>query len=240
MTQGDSGQVLESVKFLLKSVRQLSDRFRDTNDKLQRGFEGVEADVADLSARLEVIEKELVNVSDGLHLPQGGQAAPELPVRPGTEDMVVPALNLPLEDVIDTYATTPVLLEPFCRPCSLSGRTLSGEIEQVELEIFSQGSTWALELLEEAWVLLPRPGSLERRAQMQTLERLFEIEGVDELPATLHLHRPATALAIQHGRRWTLRERGLLSVTPDPLRRSTSRQLRDLEERLGRLEARLG
>jgi hypothetical protein len=83
---------------------------------------------------------------------------------------------------------------------------------------------------------LPWPGSLERRAQVQSLERLFEIEGASALPATLHLHQPATALAVQHGRRWTLQERGKLSVVPDPLRRDTAQLLANLEARLARLE----
>ena len=71
---------------------------------------------------------------------------------------------------------------------------------------------------------------------MQSLERLFEIEGATALPATLHLHQPATALAVQHGRRWTLEERGKLSVVPDPLRRDTAQLLANLEARLARLE----
>jgi len=236
MTQADPAQIVESVKFLLKSVRQLSDRFRETNTRLERSFEAVEADIADLAGRLERVEADrgCGGANDG---PAGTTpAAPPPPSGRGLEPAPVPALNLPISQLIDTYLSTPILLEPFCRPCSLSGRTLSGETDQVELEVFPQGTTWAVEMVVGPWLLLPRPGSLERRAQVQSLERLFEIEGAAALPATLHLHQPATALAVQHGRRWTLQDRGKLSVIPDPLRQNTAQLLADLEARLARLE----
>jgi hypothetical protein len=236
MTQADPGQIVESVKFLLKSVRQLSDRFRETNDKLGRSFEAVDADVADLASRIERIEADLRSAAASGGTLVVPLAAPTAPAGEAREPAVVPALNLPLPQLIDTYLSTPILLEPFCRPCSLSGRTLSGETDQVELEAFTQGTTWAVEVQGGTWLLLPRPGSLERRTQVQSLERLFEIEGATAFPATLHLHQPATALAVQHGRRWTLQDRGKLSVIPDPLRRDTAHLLADLDARLARLE----
>ena len=240
MTQADPGQIVESVKFLLTSVRQLSDRFRETNERLGRSFDAVEADVADLASRIERVEADLGALATGIPAaggPPGSAPAPPPPTgAEGREPAPPQALNLPVPLLIDTYINTPMLLEPFCRPCSLSGRTLSGEIDQVELEAFPQGGTWAVETLGGNWLLLPRPGSLERRAQVQSLERLFTIEGADSLPATLHLHQPATALAVQHGRRWTLLDRGKLSVVPDPLRRDPVQVLADLEARLASLE----
>ncbi len=236
----EDSKIVESLKFLLSSVKKLSDSFINTEKKLTGSFDSVAGDVLDLKERIEWLENQLVDFSDGLLASARPPMTPELPVRPGSEERVVPVLNLPLQDILDVFASTPALLEPFSRPCSVSARTLGGEIEEVELEMFAQGSTWALEILGEAWMLLPKPGSLERRAQVKSLERLFEVEGVQELPATLHLLEPATALAVQHGRRWTLLQRGRLSVNPDPLRRSTAVQLEDLEQRLARLEARLG
>ena len=165
--------------------------------------------------------------------------APSLPVREGTENQPCPPSTSRREAVLDAYANTPILLEPFCRPCAVTGRTLSGEIEEVELEMFSQGTTWSLELLEGGWILLPRPGSLERRAQIQSLERLFEVEGVSALPATLHLLNPATAVAVEYGRRWQLEQKGRLSIHPDPLRQGTGTRLQAMEDRLSRLEDRL-
>jgi len=236
MTQADPGQIVESVKFLLKSVRQLSDRFRETNTRLERSFEAVEADVADLAGRLERLEADQRALLPDDGSPAAVRAIPAPAIGSGGETAVVPALNLSLSQLIDTYISTPMLLEPFCRPCALGARTLSGETDQVELELFSQGTTWAVEMLDGPWLLLPRPGSLERRTQVQSLERLFEIDGATALPATLHLHQPATALAVQHGRRWTLQERGRLSVLADPLRRNTAQLLAELEARLARLE----
>jgi hypothetical protein len=233
----DEDTLVESVKFLLKSVRQLSDRFLEADAKLTRSFDGVAADVNDLLDRVEGIEKELLEFRDGaMRQTSSSPATPELPVRPETADRVVPAINLSTEAVIEAYVNTPILLEPFSRPCAVNGRTLSGEIDQVELELFAQGTTWALEALEGGWLLVPRPGSLERRAQIQTLERLFEIEGITTLPATLHLLAPATAVAVEHGRRWQLRHKGRLSIQPDPLQQGTGQRLQAIEQRLAKLE----
>jgi hypothetical protein len=234
MPQDD--QLVESVKFLLKSVRQLSDRFLEADAKLSRSFDGVAADVNDLLERMERLEKGLAALADGDGPPPRSSAPPDLPVRPETAEWVVPAINLPLEAVLDAYRSTPILLEPFARPCAVTGRTLSGAIEEVELERFAQGTTWALESLEGGWLLLPRPGSLERRTQVHSLERLFEIEGEAELPATLQLILPARALPIEYGRRWQLITKGRLTLDPDPLRQDMDLRLRTIEERLARLE----
>lgn len=234
----DDDTLIESVKFLLKSVKQLSDRFVESDTRVQRAFDGVATDVNDLLDRVERMEKDLILFRDNAALPERSSQAPSLPVRAGTEEQIVPAINLSREAVLDAYVNTPILLQPFSRPCAVTGRTLSGEIEQVELEMFSQGTTWALELLE-GWILLPRPGSLERRAQLQSLERLFEVEGVSALPATLHLLTPATAIAVEHGRRWQLDQKGRLSIQPDPLHQGSGNRLQAIEERLSRLEDRL-
>jgi hypothetical protein len=63
---------------------------------------------------------------------------------------------------------------------------------------------------------------------------------VKELPAILHLIQPAKAEAVVHGRRWQLKEKGVLSVNPDPLIASTSDRLAQLEQRLVRLETKDG
>jgi len=236
----DVDKILESVRFLLSSVKKLSDSFIDTEQKLTRSFDSVATDVADLQERIEWLEKHLVDLSDGALTSVRQLAATELPVRPDSADRVVPALNLPKDALLDVYESTPVLLEPFCRPCSVSARTLSGEIAEVELEVFPQGTTWALEIIDKAWLLVPRPGTLERRTQLQSLERLYDIEGVQELPAILHLIQPAKAEAVVHGRRWQLKEKGSLSVNPDPLKSSISERLSNLEQRLARLETKDG
>ncbi|NQV11689.1 MAG: hypothetical protein HQ527_11075 [Cyanobacteria bacterium] len=234
----DDDKLIESIKFLLKSVKQLSDRFVESDAKLNQGFEAVSAEVSDLQKRIKAMEESLVEFSDQSLLRQRPIQAPELPVRRETTDRTVPSINLPTDTVIEIYGSTPVLLEPFSRPCSVSARTLSGEIDEVELEIFAQGTTWALETLDGGWILLPKQGSLQRRTQVQTLERFYEIDGVKEIPATLHLIEPASGLAVEYGRRWKLKKKDRLSIHPDPHHQGKVQRLMVLEQRLSRVETR--
>jgi hypothetical protein len=237
-------KILETVKFLLTSIKKLSDTYVESEGKIKRGFAGVESDVDELRRRLEWLERqweERAGSSEGEG--EGSRALAvetQLPVALGTEEFRVPVLNLSVESILEVYANTPILLEPFSRPCSLTGRTLSGEIEAVELEVFAQGSTWVVESQPGGWLLFPRPGSLERKTSLQSLERLYAIEGVRQLPALLHLVRPAQLDAVVVGQRWQLREKGELSVTPDPLRVGVTERMASLEQRLAYLEAKKG
>ena len=233
----DESRLVESIKYLLSSVKKLTDSFVAMEKRVTLSFEKLAADVDNLLERIELLEKKSIDLRDGDPLSGRPPRTTELPVSPETKEHLVPRLNLPLDGILDVYATTPMLLEPFSRPCSVTGRTLSGEIDEVELEVFTQGTTWAVESLEGAWLLVPRPGSLERRTQLETLERLYTIEGVKELPVLLQLIEPAKAVVVQHGRRWQLSQKGRLSVNPDPLRVSMDERLLNLEERLAKLEA---
>lgn len=233
----DESRLVESIKYLLSSVKKLTDSFVAMEKRVTLSFENLAADVDNLLERIELLEKKSIDLRDGDSLTGRPPRTTELPVSPETKEHLVPRLNLPLDGILDVYSTTPMLLEPFSRPCSVTGRTLSGEIDEVELEVFTQGTTWAVESLEGAWLLVPRPGSLERRTQLETLERLYTIEGVKELPVLLQLIEPAKAVVVQHGRRWQLSQKGRLSVNPDPLRVSIDERLLNLEDRLAKLEA---
>jgi hypothetical protein len=114
----------------------------------------------------------------------------------------------------------------------VSGRTLSGSIPEVELEVFAQGATWIIETQYADWILLPRPGLLQRQTQVESLGRLFEIEGESPLPAELELLRPAMATVVEHGRRWYLKEKGTVGVHSDPLQSSMEQRIRLLERKL--------
>ncbi|MEY3928802.1 MAG: hypothetical protein RLZZ516_512 [Cyanobacteriota bacterium] len=229
----DSDKLYESVKFLLRSVRQLSDRFVENNDKLARSFEAVREDINDLAQRLAAIEQDLQAFRDRELLAGEPAVRPiSLPVPVGQEELTIPALNLPLEGLLDAYRSSPALLQPFARPCSVSGRSLSGELKEVELEAFAQGSTWMIELQDGSWQLLPRPGVLSRPTQLQSLERFFEISGSPELPAELELLQPAVATSVEHGRRWMLTARGHIGLQSDPLQRSLEQRLSALERAL--------
>lgn len=242
-TMAPDDKILETIKFLLTSVKKLSDTYVDFEGKTKRGFDGVRSDVDELRRRLEWLERqweERAGTSEG---ESEGLRAPaletQLPVVPGSDKFRVPILNLSVETILEVYANTPILLEPFSRPCSLTGRTLSGEIEAVELEVFAQGSTWVVESQPGGWLLFPRPGSLERKISLQSLERLYAIEGVRQPPVLLHLVRPALLDAVEVGKRWQLQEKGQLSVSPDPLRVGLTDRMAKMEQRLVQLEEEL-
>lgn len=229
----DADKLIDSVKFLLKSVRQLSDRFIENNEKITRSFEGVREDVGDLVGRIEKLETELLNLRDqALMAVDVNRRAPELPVRSDQKDLLIPALNLPLDAIVDVYRNTPALLQPFARACSVSGRTLSGAISEVELEVFAQGATWIIETQDADWLLLPRPGMLQRQTQVESLGRLFVLEVESPLPAELELLRPGMATVVEHGRRWYLKDKGAIGVHSDPLQRSIDMRIRLLEQKL--------
>lgn len=232
-------KVIASIKFLLTSVRKLSDSFLESEDRVKQGFAGIASDIDELVKRIESMERQVVDLSDRELVRGRANVEPQLAVAEATKEYIVPILNIPTEQIVEIYSTNPVLLEPFSRPCSLSGRTLSGEIEDVELETFAQGSAWAVETKDQGWVLLPRPGSLQRRTQVHSLERLYEIEGAKSLPAILYLLRPAKIEAVVFGRRWQLQEKGLLGVHPDPVRTGVSERIAAIEQRLSVLESRV-
>lgn len=112
----------------------------------------------------------------------------------------------------------------------MSGRTLSGTISDVELEVFAQGTTWIIETQDGDWMLFPRPGMLQRQTQIESLARFFDVQGESALPAELDLLRPGTATVVQHGRRWYLKEKGEIGVNSDPLQRSLELRIRLLEQ----------
>ena len=234
----DADKLIDSVKFLLKSVRQLSDRFVDSNEGITRNFEKVCSDISDLAERVDKLQAEFLHLRDQeLIRSEGPRLIPELPLRPDQQDLLIPALNLPVDGLLDVYRNTPSLLQPFARACSVSGRTLSGLIAEVELEAFAQSTTWIIETQDAEWVLLPRPGMLQRQAQIESLGRLFEIEMDAPLPAEIELLRPGMATVVEHGRRWYLKEKGLLGVHSDPLQRSLEVRIRLLEQQLNQLNA---
>lgn len=216
----------DAIDFLLESLLKVSDTVVGLRDRVQV-----------LEERLQALEQRQLDSDDQLRLlRQGALEAPTLPVRPGSEERPVPSLNLPLEKVLEVYVESPQLLLPFVRPCALTARSLQGLPEPVELELMLQGNYWMLELEDQSCWLLPRPGLLERPGQLMSLERLFCIEERRPLPAELQLLSPARALASEQGRRWVLKDPGVLTMQLDPLRQPLVRQLAQLQERLERLE----
>lgn len=228
-------KLVETVRFLMASTRKLSDSFQESESRVRRGFSDVAEDVEEIDQRLAAVEAQLVGIRDSA-LSLHRQRLPELPVVETTTDRVIPALNLPLETILDVYASAPILLEPFSRPCALTAKTLNGETASIELEVSPQALTWVLEADEMGWLLMPRPGILERAHQLRSLQRLFEIKGGDCLPAQLQLLRPALLDSVVLGQKWQLVELGILDVNPDPTKVSFTERFSKIEERLAALE----
>jgi hypothetical protein len=219
----------------MASTRKLSDAFQESESRVRRGFSEVTEDVEEIDQRLAAVEAQLVGIRDqalSLHR----QRLPELPVVETDADRAIPALNLPLETILDVYSSAPILLEPFSRPCALTAKTLNGETTSIELEASPQALTWVLEAKDLGWLLIPRPGILERTHQLKTLQRLFEIKGGDCLPAQLQLLRPALLDSVVLGQKWQLVELGILDVNPDPIKVSFTERFSKIEERLAALE----
>lgn len=234
----DSDKIVESIKFLINSVSKLSDRFLESNEATRRSFNHVRQDIDDLLERLGRLEADLSNWRDQQLIAADRPAArqPELPVKAGQEKLAIQILNMPLDGILEAYRISPALLQPFSRVCSVSGRTLSGMISEVELEVFAQGTAWIIETQDGEWLLFPRPGLLSRRSQIQSLERLFEIEAEAEPPAVLELLEPARVHVVEYGRRWYLGAKGRLGLHSDPLQVSLENRLRKLESRLKAIE----
>lgn len=255
MAQDDSGgmtddklKLVEPIRFLLKSVKRINDRFVEAEARLNQQLETLSKEQVELQRRLEWLERmleeranaaaaETVDNRRNAGKPTSNSMVDlQLPMEKGTEAFPVPVLNLDVGTIMEVYTNNPILLEPFCRTTSLTARTLSGEIEAVELEAFAQGSTWVVESNTDGWLLLPRPGSLQRKTSIEYLQWLYEIEGVKQLPVLLHLIRPAELDAVEVGRRWQLRQKGKISIHPDPLRVGLSERMAELEQRLMMLE----
>jgi hypothetical protein len=231
----DLSKYVESVRLLMSSTRKLSEAFQKSDARIKRGIADIASDVEDIERRLVHVEAQLTNARD-LSLVMRRRQAPLLPVEPATAENVIPVLNLPIQTILEVYTSAPALLEPFSRPCSVTARTLNGETDAIEVEVSTHGTSWSLETTEAGWLLIPRPGLLERRHQLQSLKRLYVVNGTQALPSTLQLLRPAILKPVVAGCRWQLAEKGLLDASTDPTRLSIAGQLAKIEERLSALE----
>lgn len=249
----ETDKIVESVKFLLTSVRRLSDHLLETEEvnrvaiqhAWDTGINTVRDDLAKTRHQIDAIILRLAHM-EAKDQASSNQGLSDMPTKQSlaannTGDMAIAQCTLPLnladESILEIYRNSPSLLQPFARSCSVSARTLSGMITEVEIELFQQGSTWVIETVEGEWLLLPRPGLLSRSSQYQSLERLFDIDKQAILPAELELLKPGRASVVEYGRRWFLANKGSVGLQPDPLKHSLERRLQILESRLKILEA---
>lgn len=93
-----------------------------------------------------------------------------------------------------------------------------------------------IETQDGEWVLVPRPGMLQRQKQVEGLGRLFEISVDGVLPAEVELLKAGTATVIEHGRRWYLKHKGEVGIQADRLQRSIENRLLRLEQKLEAFE----
>jgi len=121
-------------------------------------------------------------------------------------------------------------------PTALIGTGATKGVTSIELEVTTHGNSWSLATADSEWLLIPRPGLHERSHQLQSLERLFVINGTQALLSTLQLIRPALLVPVVRVCRWLLAEKGLLDANPDPTRVTIIGQLAKLEKRLSALE----
>ena len=233
----EADKLVESVKFLLRSVRDLSDRFVESSQGISNTFESVYGEIRTIQEQLDEIKLSVNNAIDEQLLSSGGnQTNKELPVKDADQRHRISTLNMPLEGLLDVYRNSPALLQPFARPCSISGKTLSGEISEVELAVFAQGTIWMIENQDGQWFLVPKPGMLQRQKQVEVLGRTFDIAADGVPPAEVELLKAGSATVVEHGRRWYLKEKGIIGIHTDPLQRSIENRLLRLEQRLEALE----
>ena len=229
----DNKKIVESIKFLLTSVKQLSDRYIEANQGISSTFDHLYSELSSTKEKAENIEIAIKNaIDEQLIASSSNNIKRDLPVKEAEKNHLIPSLNMTLEGLLDVYRNTPELLQPFARPCSISGKTLSGEISEVELAVFAQGTMWMIETQDGQWLLVPKPGMLQRQKQVEVLARTFDIAADGVLPAEVELLKAGSASVVEHGRRWYLKEKGIIGIQTDPLQRSIENRLLRLEQRL--------
>lgn len=206
----DSEKIVESVKFLLKSVRQLSDHFLESERSSKQRLDTMKRQLDTLALKLAAIEDDIHGLHNASESESGSSRAATGKIEMGTKDRLINTVNLALETIVEAYRNTPSLLEPFARTCSISGRTVSGLISETEIELFPQGTTWIIETVDGDWLVFPRPGMIKRPSQRQSLERLFDINGNADFSTEIEVLKAGRATPVEHGKRWYLEEKGLI------------------------------
>ena len=229
----ESEKLIESVKFLLKSVQKLGDKLVESNQGVSDTFKKVCSEITGLKSSMRELKEELVDIRDKQLIGDDSvRKVPDLPISEDQRSKVFTALHLLNEAVLEVYRNMPALLEPFARPCSVSGKTLSGELNEVELEFFAQGITWIIELQKGDWALVTRPEVLLRQTQLDGLSRIFNVISQGALPGEIELLSFSTAIFIEHGRRWYLKGKGAIGVLSNSLEHSLESGLRWIEYQL--------
>lgn len=182
-----SDNTLDTLKFLLKDTRKLSEQFTEFKQQLNDT-------IADLEDRIEKIEENQFN-------------AGAFAVGNSSHEEVEYLLDLPLARIVDIYNEVPQLLDIICRRVAVSVNDTSS---RPILERNNQGNYWVFQLREQGFFLLPRFGSFVRMAALESLEKLFEIVG--EIPSSGNyefvVKQPAKLEVWKRNQRWQLASNG--------------------------------
>jgi len=230
-------KVVESTKFLLKSIKRLSDHILEAESTSRRQLEQQAKQTEDLFLRLAVIETELREtqnliqriIDEGKTIDQNSTSGIATRMEPY-------AIGLAHETLLSTYDTAPSLLQPFARTCCVSKRSVVGTVSDTQIELDSEGVLWIFELIDGDWWIIPRPGSTARSSQQKNLQRIFEIHGNADGQDLLELIEAGKAMTVEYGRRWVLSKKGLLATHSDPLKQSLEKRIRNIESRLSKQE----
>ena len=84
---------IESIKFLLSSLKKLTDRFVAMEKRVTLSFKNIATDVDKLLDRIELLEQKIIDLRDGDPLSGRPPRTQEPSVTPETKEHLVPRLN---------------------------------------------------------------------------------------------------------------------------------------------------
>ena len=223
-----SDNTLDTLKFLLKDSRKLSEQFAEFKTSSQQSLEKftefkqqLNNAIADLEERIEKLEESQSSV---------GTVAVGNFSQSFSPEEIEHLLDLPLEKILDVYSEVPQLLEIICRRVAVS---INDNSSNPVLERNNQGNYWVLQLREQGFFLLPRFGAFVRITALESLQRLFESEGKipDSGNYEFLLKRPAKLELLKRNQRWQLTEKGLIQFGESPLEFRWQQEIRQMRDR---------
>lgn len=235
-----SDNTLDTLKFLLKDSRKLSEQFAEFKVEFQQSSEQftefkqqLNNAIADLENRIDKLEENQSN---------SGSVTVENFSQSFSNEEVEHLLDLPLARILDVYSELPQVLETICRRVAVS---INENVVNPVLERNQQGNYWVLQLREQGFFLFPRPAVLARIAALESLHSLFIIEG--EIPNSRNneflLKQPAKLDLLKRNQRWQLAEKGLIQFGESPLEfrwQQEIRQMRDQYQQFNKMLEKVG
>ena len=216
-----SDNTLDTLKFLLKDSRKLSEQFAEFKIGSQQLSQQLNNAIADLEQRIDQLEESQSNLGSA---PIGNFS------QSFSNEEIEHLLDLPLEKILDIYSEVPQLLEIICRRVAVS---INDNSPNPVLERNNQGNYWVLQLREQGFFLLPRFGSFVRITALESLQKLFESEG--KIPNSGNheflLKQPAKLDLLKRNQRWQLAEKGLIQFGEAPLEFRWQQEIRQMRDR---------